>query len=73
MTYKGLNIYEYLKIKMQETLKEIGEILLEGDTYFTEWEAISKLSSAIINFLSFVSKNKVELEKEYDSVEEAES
>ena len=55
---KSLNIYEYLKVKMQETLKEIGEILLEGDAYFTEWEAISKLSSAIIDFLSFVSEKK---------------
>jgi len=47
---KSLNIYEYIQKKLEQIGAEIAEILLEGDAYFKEWNAISKLLYEIEKF-----------------------
>lgn len=54
---KTFNIYEYLQIKIEKLKDSIAEMFLEGDGYFDEWEAISKLLADINKFLEFL-KNK---------------
>ena len=54
MTEKSLNIYEYISMKISQIGNEIGEILLEGDAYFSEWDAISKLLYEIEKFLEYL-------------------
>lgn len=53
---KSLNIYEYIQAKFKKTGNEIAEILLEGDAYFNEWEAISKLLYEIEKFLDVLKR-----------------
>ena len=54
---KSLNIYEYIQEKIISIGDGIAEILLEGDAYFSEWEAINDILSAINKFLDYL-KNK---------------
>ena len=53
-----LNIYEYIQKKLKQIGGEIAEILLEGDAYFKEWDAISKLLYEIEKFLDILIQNK---------------
>jgi len=56
---KSLNIYEYIQEEISRIGNEIAEILLEGDAYFDEWEAISKILYEIKKFLDFIKKKEV--------------
>ena len=51
------NIYEYIQEKLKRIGNEIAEVLLEGDAYFKEWDAISKLLYDIEKFLDVLKKN----------------
>jgi len=56
---KSLNIYEYIQEKLKYLGNEIAEVLLEGDAYFGEWEAISKILYEIEKFLDVLNKKEV--------------
>ena len=58
---KSLNIYEYIQEKLKYLGNEIAEVLLEGDAYFGEWEAISKILYEIEKFLDVLKENKKEV------------
>ena len=55
---KGLNIWEYIQEKLKRVSNEIAEILLEGDAYFKEWDAISKLLYEIEKFIDHFGGDK---------------
>ena len=55
-----MNIYDYLEAKLIKLEEKIGKILLEGDAYFIEWEAIIKLFREIDKFLDFLKEKEVE-------------
>lgn len=55
---KSLNIYEYIQEKIKNVADEIAEILLEGDAYFSEWEAISRLIYEIEKFLDILKRRE---------------
>ena len=56
---KSMNIYEYIQEKLKLLGNEIAEVLLEGDAYFSEWEAISKILYEIEKFLDVLNKKEV--------------
>jgi hypothetical protein len=57
-----LNVYEYLTKKLNTLIDEIGKVLLEGDAYFQEWEAIASLFTNINRFLDYL-RDKKEIEE----------
>lgn len=54
LSEKSMNMYAYIQEKIKRIGIEIAEVLLEGDAYFAEWEAISKLLYEIEKFLDFL-------------------
>ena len=58
---KSMNIYDYIQEKISRIGNEIAEVLLEGDAYFGEWEAISKILYEIEKFLDVLKENKKEM------------
>ena len=53
---ESMNIYEYIQKKVNIIGDGIAEILLEGDAYFSEWEAINEVLRAINKFLDFLKR-----------------
>ena len=53
---KIMNVYEYIAEKIKRVGNEIGEVLLEGDAYFNEWEAISTILFECDKFLDFLKR-----------------